>query len=244
VLKDAGLNEVEVTFEALQITPLIHTRRRLCHLLLRFKGSELEWFTRRLAHRNPRVVKDILYCLLEHGSADAYPHFLRIYRHPRAEIRKAALSLLRHHSGPVVAQVLLLSLDDPAETNRLAGLKQIARAGNPIATAPLTELVQDSEFARRSIEEKRAVVQALVATAGPDAVPVLRGQLRQKFSLVGRKGRREAQLVATEGLASMDNALTRHILRSHRHDLSNECRAVVDELLDRASSDEQEVVDV
>jgi hypothetical protein len=122
-------------------------------------------------------------------------------RHERPEVREYAAFLWRTNTPQGRLRALLDALESPDAAERVRAAHALARARDREGIEPLKRLIEDPSFATRSVEEKRASLDALAAIAGAGVEVFLDRQTRRTTGLFRLRGGAEIRQAAEAALA-------------------------------------------
>jgi hypothetical protein len=154
----------------------IHTKVQ--SLLLKFGRNNIEILGACLSDDRSQLVNQII-PILSKVKEKAIPYLKLSLHHPDAEVRRKTVRALSQIGGNEVNSLLSELLSDPDPTIRILTAKCI---DNPdVKTADVVcGLIQQKEFMKKDILERKALVGILQKTDSENAVVTLRGLLYHK----------------------------------------------------------------
>ncbi|AMV73264.1 HEAT-like repeat-containing protein [Desulfuromonas sp. DDH964] len=145
------------------------------------------------------LVRNILTILTLIGDQKCLGSVIALVDHPDPQVRKEVLGYLLKHPDPRARKEMLRFLDDESEPLRIRALGALAAAHWTPALPAIEAIIDEKEFAHRSIAEKCAFFEALGLLAGDSVVPKLR-RMAIKTGWLNRSKQSEEVICAIAGL--------------------------------------------
>jgi HEAT repeat protein len=154
---------------------------------------------RGLSDRRPRYVKNLLTILLKWNNPQFVDAIEKLVRYPDIQVRKEvvrAIGIYRPNGNGVK---LVAFLTDAEESVRVAALKLLMTGQYKVSYSTWAPLVTADTFIARPHSEKRAMLLAMRATSGDEALPFFENLLTE-WSWTNRKKKEELAILAAEVL--------------------------------------------
>ncbi len=145
------------------------------------------------------LVRNILTILTTIGDQKCLGSVISLVDHPDPQVRKEVLGYLLKHPDPRARTELMRFLDDESEPLRIRALGALAAARWTPTLQAIQAIIDEKEFAGRSIAEKCAFFEALGLLAGDSVVPKLR-RMAMKSGWLNRAKQSEEVICAIAGL--------------------------------------------
>ncbi len=178
--------------------------------------------------RDPRwyLVRNVALILGEIGNAEAVDSLRGAMRHQEPRVRKEVLKAVGQLGGYKARGILAHALKDRDPALRTWAARNLANLGVDGA-APLREILEEKDFARRGIEEQRAFYEAYAYAAREEAVAYLASLLEPRGLFRARLADHlRAALLQALGWAG--GPVAESILETHRNDRSPELRSAAE----------------
>ncbi len=194
------------------------SRRRLIEVLIEKAGGNVLPFLPFL--RDPRwyLVRNVALILGEMKSDSAVGPLKELLRHGDYRVRREALNALSRVGRGRAFEILVDCVHDADQRIRVGAARNLALAGRR-AVAPLLLIIEEKDFEKRDLSEKRAFYEALGYAGGKDVLPLMEDALTRK-SLFRRAQNDELKACACEALGWIGGREARELLGRYLEDRS------------------------
>lgn len=145
------------------------------------------------------------------GDEEGIGYLRRIVKRPELELRKFLVETIGGIRVSGVQPILIEALEDPDPEIRVLSLKQMSSSGDGFFVAPLMKIINDKEFKKREMEEKRAFFYAL-ADCGSGKVVGFFQRVLKKRAIFNRKKLWELKQIAAFALVRINEPEVDRIL--------------------------------
>jgi hypothetical protein len=174
-----GELEIDLMVAVLAQSEYRRTRRLIAEAIVQRCRDNPERLAPWLADPRWQVVRNVVHMLGMIGGPAVVPLLETVARHPEARVRYGVVASLGE-TPPASARTVLLAMLDGADSRLFVSvMQQLGRERDTPVARQLFAMVLEPEFDRRPGPEKRAVYDALAATAGDEMVPVLEAELHR-----------------------------------------------------------------
>jgi HEAT repeat protein len=174
-------------------------RRLLCQSLAILARDHIPMLLPRLEDPNWYVVRNIVYILGKIGGEGALASLRKVARHPEVRVRKELIHALGEMAHPSAMEVMADAVDDENSQIRVAALRALVRGNCRKAAERIRVLIEQKDFGKKELYEKKEHFDALGRLLGNETVPFLKNYLLQT-SWWGRGHLDEMRLCASLAL--------------------------------------------
>jgi hypothetical protein len=181
--------------ELLALVQQMKARKAILAGLVRLGNDAPEAFFPFLADKRWFLVRNIVLILGQLEVSTAIDPIMRVATHSDLRVRKEVLAFLQKFSEPRARMGIVRFLQDENVHLRIRALQLVATSKFAPALKPVEGIAATKDFQERTIEEKRAVYEALGALSGDGILPHLRKMLKKRL-LLGRGKERDDVICA------------------------------------------------
>ena len=187
--------------------------------------------------RDPRwyLVRNVALILGTMKNEQAVGPLKELLRHSDFRVRREALSALSEVGRGRALDVLAEALHDSDPRIRMGAARNLSLAGRRVLHHLLV-VIEDKDFDRRDLSEKRAFYEALGYAGGKEVLPILRDALNRR-SLFKRTQADELRACACEALGWIGGQEARELLTAQIQDRSALVRTAAQSGLRRIAGD-------
>lgn len=166
-------------FEVVKATSRKEIREAIVPALARSGSAHLDDFSLTLVGADKELALMILQVMESIGAKACSGHLKRAYRHHDPEVRGQVLAIFSRAQLNPGQPFLLESLKDGARDVRLHTLRFLLEERNPSSVKYIADIISDSTFGSRDLEEKRFFCQGLAKLARQKALPFFQQMLKE-----------------------------------------------------------------
>ncbi len=183
----------------------LQARKAVCDVLAKTAQDKVELIVGRLRDERWYIVRNLIYVMGRIGGPKVIDYLSPLVRHPEPRVRKELAKTLDAMDAPRVTELLLELLRDQDGSVRMMVLRALGRRKSAKAIAPLAAIIEERQFAEKTLPEKLEVFAALAASGQPEALAVLTRHLRGS-SWWRRTEQEQLRWCAAYGLKQMGTA--------------------------------------
>lgn len=158
------------------------------------------------------LTREIIAILAKIGDKKVIPHLKNFINFKNKSIRLETIKALGKIEDETSNQILLKFLSDEDEEVRTVALMNLKYSGEKTALDSVMKLALDKDFSKKSITEKKAILQFLADTQNEEVYPFLQVILK-KSTILSKSKMDETRLCAVSALEAMATPKAKEILK-------------------------------
>lgn len=166
-------------------------RRVICEALVHLGKDNIDPLAQKLDDPRWFVVRNVVYVLGKIGQERVIEKFRKLIDHKEIKVRKELIHTLDGMKDPRAKELLKDFLNDPESALRILAIRSLTNQNYQGALEPLKEMVEDRDFIRRDLYEKKEIFEALGKIGGTAMVPKMHKLVRQGGSAWFKKSVKE-----------------------------------------------------
>jgi hypothetical protein len=198
-------------------------------------------YAQRLNDNDPKTVLLMLKILGQVGNAGIVSYLKECIRHPKTEIKIETIRTVMKLGGENAFDILKIIFDDEDPWIRCEVVQTMGNLGHPKTFNFLKEKILDKTFINNSMEEKRALLKALVKVGGEETISILENMIRNKKWFCSEK-HDEIRACSAYALGLTKHMDAHKILEDFMSDRSQKVQAACRAALSRLNISDKEKV--
>ncbi|HYI01896.1 HEAT repeat domain-containing protein [Hyalangium sp.] len=192
----------------------------LCDVLASFAKERPDPFLLRLQADRPQSIRDMVYILEKCQHPERIKMFGQVLKGKNLVVKLEVMNIITAGHSAEGRRLIADMLQDPVSQVRMQAAKLLPEFDQERAYVDLLRVVRDSNFEKRTPDERTAFYAALGSTGVPNAFTLLSQMLAVKPSLLNRKKVLDDKLLAVQGLAGACNIHSYKVLQGVVEDKS------------------------
>ncbi len=168
-------------------------RRVVCEVLANMGRENIDPLTLRLEDPRWYVVRNMVYILGKIGHEKVVERLRKVVDHKEVKVRKEVIHALEGIKIPTAKELLVGFLNDPDRSLRILAMRSLAKQGYSGALEPLLEMIDDPDFAKKDLHEKKEVFDTLGRIGGEEIIPRMRKLMKKGGSAWFKRAQKEEQ---------------------------------------------------
>lgn len=195
-------------------------RTLLCDVLAGFAKNRPDPFVIRLQSDRPQTIRDMVYILEKCQHPDRMKMFQQVLKGRNLVVKLEVMNIIALSHSSESRKMIADLLNDGISQVRMQAAKLLPEFDRDKAYLDILRVIKNSDFEKKTPDERTAFYAALGSTAIPNALTWMTNLLAVRPSLLNKKKVLDDKMLAIQGLAAACNVHSYKVLQGVLEDKS------------------------
>lgn len=195
-------------------------RTLLCDVLAGFAKNRPDPFVIRLQSDRPQTIRDMVYILEKCQHPDRMKMFQQVLKGRNLVVKLEVMNIIALSHSSESRKMIADLLNDGISQVRMQAAKLLPEFDRDKAYLDILRIIKNSDFEKKTPDERTAFYAALGSTAIPNALTWMTNLLAVRPSLLNKKKVLDDKMLAIQGLAAACNVHSYKVLQGVLEDKS------------------------